>query len=158
TAEPTLRVYSGEDLQTHEPISDPADPLLALLTTPNPEQSGYEFMEELVTHLYVGGIAYAHKVRARVGRIVELHLLRRHRVRIVPGAQGRVQGYQIVVGGRVLDTLPPEDVICFRFPDVADDYYGLSPLAVAARVGDLDQQAVDFLRAIFLNRGIPAGI
>jgi HK97 family phage portal protein len=157
-AEPTLRVYAGEDPQTHEPTSLPNDPLLALLTTPNPAQSSYEFLETLVTHLHVTGNAYVHKVRSRQARVVELQLLRPDRVRIVPGAKGLIAGYQIIVGGRLLDTLRPEDVIQFKFPDVSDDYYGLSPLAVAARTVDLDQQAIDFLRAIFLNRGVPAGL
>jgi HK97 family phage portal protein len=157
-AEPTLRVYSGEDPQTHEPTSRPNDPLLALLTNPNPAQSSYEFLETLVTHLHVTGNAYAHKVRSRQSRVVELQLLRPDRVRIVPGAKGIIAGYQIIVGGRILDTLKAEDVIQFKFPDVSDDYYGLSPLAVAARTVDLDQQAIDFLRAVFLNRGIPAGL
>jgi HK97 family phage portal protein len=157
-AEPELRVYAGEDPKTHEPVSDPADPLLQLLLNPNPDQSAYELLEEGVTHLYVAGNAYLHKVRSRVGRVVNLHTLRPDRVRIVPGPNGRVAGYQIIIGGRVIETLSPEDVIHWKFPDVADDYYGLSPLAVAARVGDLDEQAIDFLRAIFLNRGIPAGL
>ena len=158
-AEPILRVYAGEDPSTHEPIADPADPLLALLTGPNDEQSAYEFVEELVTHLYVAGNAYIHKVRAlRASRVVRLFLLRPDRVSIRPGAGGVVESYGLRIDGKDQPPLPAGDVIHIKFPDPLDDYYGLSPLAVAARVADLDLQAVDFLRAIFLNRGIPAGI
>src|SRR5262245_30679699 len=61
-AEPTLRVYTGLDPQMHEPIADPEDPLLARLQEPNADQGSYELLEELVTHLYVAGNAYLHKV------------------------------------------------------------------------------------------------
>jgi hypothetical protein len=111
-AEPILRVYAGEDPATHEAIAAPADPLLALLTGPNDEQSAYEFVEELVTHLYVAGNAYIHKVRAmRTSRVVRLFLLRPDRVSIRPGPGGIVESYGLRIDGKDQPPLPAEDVI-----------------------------------------------
>ena len=43
-------------------------------------------------------------------------------------------------------------------PDPLNPYLGLSPIAVLARMGDLDNYAADYLRSFFLNAGIPSGI
>jgi HK97 family phage portal protein len=53
--------------------------------------------------------------------------------------------------------LLPEDVIHLKRPDPLNDYYGLSPIAVAAAVGDLDNNAIKYLRVFFENNGIPGG-
>ena len=158
TAEPRLQVVTGAPGQ--ETVLDPdRDPLSLLLAHPNPVQSSFELLEELVTHLYVAGNAYLHKVRSGARRVVQLELLRPDRTRIVPGAQGSIQAYRYYLpSDAVGQPVPTEDVVHLKLPNPLDDYYGLSPISVLARLGDLDQQAVDFLRSVFLNRGMPAGV
>jgi len=136
------------------------DPLLKLLKRPNPEQSTYEWLEQLALHYHVTGNSFTHKVRSSRGQVVELWQLRPDRTRVKPGLGGFVEGYRFPVGSdpQKERPVPFEDVIHMRMPDPLDDYYGLSPIAVLARVGDLDNHAIDYLRAFFQNNGIPGGL
>lgn len=134
-------------------------PALALLKNPNPLQTWYEFIELLLTYLQSVGNAYIHKVRSARGRVVELWLLRPDRTRIVPGSDGMILRYEFTVDGETTGVhIPPGDVVHVRLPDPLDDYYGLPPVAVAARIADLDTNSIDYLRAFFLNSGTPAGL
>lgn len=156
-AEAQVRVGTRSREGTLEPVAE-THPLLRLLEQPNPEQSSFEFFEVLVTQLEVCGNAYVHKVRNRLGSaVVELWLLRPDRIKIKVSADGMVERYDYTVGTKPVP-LPAEDVIHVQLPDVLEDFYGLSPVAVAARYADLDDNGVDFLRAFFENHGMPAGI
>ena len=155
-AEPVLQAMrtttQGADLLP------PTDPLSWLIAHPNPEQSMYEVLSTMATHLHVAGNAYLHKVRARNGQPAQLWLLRPDRVTVQPDRTGMVAQYAFAVNGQPI-MLPAADVVHFKMhPDPLDDYYGLSPIAVLARFGDLDNQASDFLRAFFLNAGVPGGL
>ncbi len=158
TADPDLQVCRPGKEGDEEPLDEHA--LLTLLEKPNPEQSQFEWLEELVTHLAgVAGNAYTHKVRARSGEIVQLWQLRPDRVKIIPGADGIVERYELrLEDGGSPKTIPAKDVIHFKLPDPLDDYYGLSPILVLARYGDLDDAAIDYLRAFFENAGTPQGV
>lgn len=134
-----------------------AHPLVALLDRPNPEQGQFSFLELLMTHLDVAGNAYVHKVRSRMGKVVQLWLLRPDRIEIVPGPDGHVAGYKFAVGPSRKQDLPAEDVVHLKYPDPLNDYYGLSPICAAARAGDLDNNMIDWLAAFFLNGAEPRG-
>jgi len=156
-AEPIFHAGRRQADGTLDPLPE-TDPLARLLAAPNPDASPYDFLEELLTQQQVAGQAYVHKVRDRSGIVVQLWPLRPDRVRVVPGPDGRVLAYRYEIG-TVKRDLPAEDVLHIRLhPDPLDDYYGLSPIAVLARQGDLDNQAADYLRAFFLNNGAPAGL
>lgn len=155
-AEPPLQALR---MRGEEAVLLPAtDPLSMLMARPNPEQSRYELLSTLATHLHVAGNGYLHKVRARNSKPAQLWLLRPDRTEIKPGRNGLVEAYAYSVGGAAT-MIPAEDVVHFTMhPDPLDDYYGLSPIAILARFGDLDNSATDFLRAFFLNAGIPGGL
>ncbi len=134
-------------------------PMVDLLWEPNPTDTRFSLIERLVTHLNVTGNAYVWKRRDKGGRIRELYGLRPDRVSIKVNAKGEIEGYFLKVDdsdrGKLL---PADDVIHMLLPDPSDDFYGLSPIAVMARYGDLDTQSADYLRAFFLNGGAPAGL
>lgn len=139
----------------HQPLT--RHPLARLLAAPNDEQSSFAFMESLITHQQITGNWYVHIVRSAAGIPVELWPLRPDRVTIVPGPGGRVDRYDFTVDG-VRIPLDPADVIHDALLDPLDDYYGLSPIAVAALVADTDTSAMDYLRHFFLNAATPAGV
>lgn len=137
-----------------------SDVLFNLIRNPNPEQDGYELIELLLIHLMVTGNAFIHKLRSRKGNVVGLELIRPDLVTIKPGSSplgGKVAHYSIATVDKDI-VLSPLDVIHFKLPDALHEHWGLSPLYVLARNGDIDEQATDFLRAYFLNRGVPAGM
>ena len=136
-------------------------PLAMLLQKPNAEQSQPAYMRELITFLQVTGNSYGHKVRPRARSMppVELWQLRPDRTKVQPDATGFVAGYRFPSdapgGGKFL---PVEDMLHIKLDDPGSDYYGLSPIATLARQGDIDNEAADFIRSVFMNAGMPAAI
>lgn len=151
-AEPTVEIVDSEGA----PVKG-VTPLGVLMLRPNSEQSQYAFFEELVTYLNSAGNNYIHMVRSSMDRVVEIWNLRPDRVKIVPGADGMVKYYEYDVGDGAPTKIDPNNVIHLKYPDPLDDYYGLSPIAVLARWGDIDNQSAEFLRAFFANAGQPQG-
>ena len=134
-------------------------PMVDLLWEPNPTDTRFSLVERIVMHLNVAGNAYVWKRRAKNRKVGELYALRPDRVSIKVKKSGDLDGYVYKLDAESKsEFLPADDVIHMLLPDPLDDFYGLSPIAVMARYGDLDTQAVDYLRAFFLNGGAPAGL
>ena len=134
-------------------------PMVDLLWEPNPTDTRFSLVERIVMHLNVAGNAYVWKRRAKNRKVGELYALRPDRVSIKVKKSGDLDGYVYKLDAdSKSEFLPANDVIHMLLPDPLDDFYGLSPIAVMARYGDLDTQAVDYLRAFFLNGGAPAGL
>lgn len=176
--------FMGPELVAYQETGDgemaelPADHMLSvLLAHPNRRDSQSAFMRKWSTSLDVAGAAYALKIRSQMGLVVELKILRPDCMRAVPDSNGEIVAYeygeQSTAGGYSqtdLETgkesrgyapqLIPASYIIHEMahPDPLDPYHGLSPIAVLARMGDLDNYAADYLRSFFLNAGIPSGL
>jgi HK97 family phage portal protein len=155
-SEPTpeaVRVVRSED-----PEVLPAEhPLTRLLYWPNEEMDSCELIEMLLTHWCVAGEWYVLKRRSAAGRVVDLWPLRPDRIKPMPDQNGTVPRYSYETAGSQTRTIDAHDLIVMRNPDPKDDFRGLSPITVAARMGDIDNQAADYIRAFFLNGGVPNG-
>jgi HK97 family phage portal protein len=160
-AEPTLKaltVDENEQVETDTVVG--GDPLAELLMRPNDHQDQFEFYEQLLIHLMFAGNAFIHKIRSIAGNVVGLEIIRPDIMGLIPGEnreEGKVRAYTV----RINETsfpIPKDDIIHFKLPDALDEFWGLSPIFVLARYGDVDLQSADFLRSYFLNKGIPAGI
>ena len=156
-AEPALKVQRRQhDGSLKDVESD--HPLARLLEKPNIFQSQYEFLEQFHTHQQVTGNAYIRKIRAATGLLpVQLALLRPDRTTIVPDANGFVKQYDYQLGGQTKHFLAADVIHVPLHPDIVEEYYGLSPIAVLARAIDTDNEAWDYLRAFFQNNAVPAG-
>ena len=155
-AEPNLRagvVKKGELLPLGE-----NHPLTRLLAKPNPDQDQYTFLEEGITHLESSGNWFIQKIRNGMGAVIQIWNLQPDRVTKVLGAMGEVREWKYDVGDGEKKTIKAEDVFQTMLPDPLNPQYGLAPIAVAARWGDMDNQAAEYLRAFFMNSGRPPGI
>jgi HK97 family phage portal protein len=163
-AEPRLvveQIKDGEWVELSDPgtrkMVGPGMRMLRMFERPNPEQSQYEFLELLITHMEVAGNAFVHKERAASGKPVELWLLRPDRIKPVPAEDGTVAHWVYGPAGRE-KKLPTEDVVQLKYPDPLDDYWGLSPILSIALAGDLDTKSLQYLWAYFENGGVPSGL
>jgi len=106
-------------------------PAIDLLNAPNPYQGLFEFLVELTTKAYAGGVGYVWKLRNQGGsKIVELRVLPASWVTPIRPLQGlNLVDYYQVQGQGV--TILPEDMIEFRFPAVGDMCGSVGPLASA---------------------------
>ena len=153
-AEPRMAAYRNT-AKKPEPVENA--PILDVLDNPNPFLSRYDFWATIMMYLAIAGNAYVEKVRSASGQVVELWLLRPDRVRVIPDARTFVGGYQYQIGADWF-ILPAGDVIHFKTRNPYDDYYGLPPLAVAARRVDTDNFMREFTASFFRNAGVPSGL
>lgn len=148
SAEAMLCLYDDDK----EKISPNQSPLAMLLDKPSVDNTQYEFLEALITHLQISGNAYVLKERAAIG-VVSLMLLRPDRVEVHPNKDA----YTYEVNG-VKYVIPAEDIGHLKFPNPNNDFYGLSPLQVLLKQVQIDTDATNFTRAFFNNAGVPSGI
>ncbi len=144
-------------LPDSEVIQNTAHPLVALLDKPNPNLSQTELLQTILMHLDIFGNTYLHKVRSSVGQTIQLWPLHPSRIEIKANTSGTVESFRYKIDEKYTD-IPATDIIHFKYPNPWDDFYGLSPMEVLARCGDLDNSAVDYLRAFFTNAAVPQGI
>jgi HK97 family phage portal protein len=145
----TIRAKGGKEIKEH--------PLLDLLNRPNPDMTMFDFVGAVLIHLDLAGCSYWEKVRSRAGRVVQLWPLRPDWVKPIQGKAG-IERYEYHVPGLKPIPLPVRDVLAFRLYDPMDQYAGLSPVTVAARVGNVDNSATDFIKNTFEQGGMPFGV
>lgn len=159
-SEPEFKACTVDGAGVAQPDDPFTDPLAKLMIQPNEEEEMFDFMEKLITHLNVTGNAFIRKIRAKAGNVLFLELLRPDLVSLVPmkSRNGKkIARYFFGVESKK-DEIDANDIIHLRLPDAFDEFWGLSPLFVLAKYGDIDKQSTDFLRAYFLNRGVPSGM
>jgi HK97 family phage portal protein len=117
------------------------------------------FMRRWSMNLDVAGNAYAFIVRNSQGMPLAVRLLSRpDLVKPVPDSRGTIVEYQYGAEPNIQHMLPTDVIHEMAAPDPIEPFRGLSPIAVLARMGDLDNFAAEYLRAFFLNAGIPSGL
>ncbi len=130
-------------------------PLLTLLARPNAQEDGASLFERWYAFLQSAGNAYFEAVALEaVPR--ELHLLRPDRVTVVPGARGWPAAYDYAVDGRT-SRIARESVLHVALFHPLDDYYGLSPLAVAATAIEVHNAGAAWAKALLDNAARPSG-
>lgn len=145
---------SGRELVTH--------PLLDLLSSPNPMESGASLIEAAVSYLLLSGDCFFEQVRNPEGRAVELYTLRPDRVEIVPGARGWPKAYVYKVGSAshrfpVDDMTGASDILHIREFAPCSDHRGQSALSAAAKAIDVFEAAENWNKALFDNSARPSG-
>ncbi|MCW5678061.1 MAG: phage portal protein [Xanthobacteraceae bacterium] len=134
-------------------------PLLALLSRPNPRQTGADLIEQLAGYLLVSGNAYLERVCV-LDEVRELHALRPDRMKVIPGAEGWAEAYEYRVGGSAVrfamsDTLAP--ILHLTIFNPLDDHYGMSPLEAAQASLDVHNAASAWNKALLDNAARPSG-
>jgi HK97 family phage portal protein len=137
---------------------EPEHAALALFRQPNGRQAGGEFFEALYGQLLISGNAFLLPVVAGT-RLMELHLLRPDRVRLVEGADGWVEVIEYRAGSR-LRRYPASGagaVLQLKLFHPLDDHLGFPPLAAAGAALDLSNSASRWNRALIDNSARPSG-
>lgn len=129
-------------------------PLIDLMQHPNPNQGWGKFFEAYVSYLYIAGNSYlwANRTQGGKGPPVELWTLRPDRMRVVPDEKQFVRGFTYEVNGKHIDFTTGETLHTKTFAPL-DDWYGMSPLVVAARSVDILNNGGDWNLALLQNSG-----
>ena len=135
-------------------------PVLSLLQTPNPEQSGAAFFETIYGYLQTAGNAYLEGVSIN-GEVRELFALRPDRMKARIGASGWAEAWEYSVGSRKTLFRPEGDgflpILHLKNFHPTNDHYGLSPLEAAAQAVDFHNSALAWNKSLLDNAARPSG-
>lgn len=157
----TARTAASVSLQVYDEVSDEplaAHPLEMLLRRPNPFMSSYGFWDFTMINLKLAGRMYWEKVRSGGGEVTQLWPLRPDWMSILPSSRDFIGGYKYEVPGADPVTFDPADILAFRYPDPLNIYQSLSPVQLAARVGDVDNATTDFTKLFWERGAMPLGV
>ncbi|HUV74799.1 MAG TPA: phage portal protein [Anaerolineae bacterium] len=162
TSEPRVVVETKD--RKGEWQEKPDHSMARLLDRPNVEMSQYDFFFTTVMYLDIAGNAFWEKERSKAGRVVGLWPMRPDRVGIValeskPGERikRRIESYTWRYMADLI-TLPARNVIQFKHQHPRDDLFGWPPLGSAARQGDTDNRATNYVASFFDNAAVPKGL
>lgn len=149
----SLKVYSkstNKEMPTH--------PLSQLIRSPNPGMSEYDFWRSVIIYQDLAGRACYEKERNRSGQTVRLWPLRPDWLHPIPSSTSFLSGYIYEVPTVGEKRLKVDDVLDFKIFDPLDQYNSFPPIAVAARVGSVDNSATDYIKLFFERGGVPPGV
>jgi HK97 family phage portal protein len=149
-------------------------PALTLLERPNPFESQAEYMVRMISFFLLAGNSFEEFVTPdRKGAApLEMWSLRPDRTTVLPNTQDNraryamlaqivdettpVLGYNYHIGTSD-QVFAPDSMLHRKFFHPTDDFYGLSPLQVAARYYRTDNLSADWNFALLQNQARPSG-
>ncbi len=137
-----------------EEISD--HPLLKLLRCPNPFMGQFEWMETVISQLYLSGNVFIEAAGARNTKPGELYPLRPDRMSVLPDRTDFIAGYEYRVGSETVRFAPAE-VLHLKLFNPLDDWYGQSPVEVASIAVDKLNACDRWNAALLQNSAVPSG-
>jgi HK97 family phage portal protein len=165
---------AGVDWLLYQRLADggrkeiPAHPLLDLIKRPNPLQGKFEFIESVIGTLYASGNTYVemvgptratsspHNNPARGFPPREMYVLRPDRMKVVPHPVNLIAGYEYRVSGQTVH-LARDRILHLKLFHPLDDWYGLSPIQVAALAIDKLNAGDKWNSALLQNSAVPSG-
>jgi len=143
---------------THHNEVPAGHPFNVLMNKPNADQGNTSFIEDLIAYWIVAGNCYIYANRptsAPDRPPQELWLFRPDRMSVIPGTDG-VDGYVYKVGTKD-KKFTPDQILHLKMFAPSDDYYGISPIKVAAAVIDQMNEGNDWNTALLQNNARPSG-
>lgn len=150
---PWILLNNGEEVEKH--------PILDLLNSPNPSQTGSEFFRDLASYFMCSGNSYIEAVSNARGIPGEMYAHRPDRMKVIPGRGGMVQGYEYEANGVKrrweADIITGKcDIKHLKTFHPLNDWYGMSPLEAAAWSVDQHNESSK-LNAALLQNGLFLG-
>lgn len=132
-------------------------PLLKLLRLANPRMTGVENFSLTNIYLDITGNAYWYLEKNGLGTPTEIWPLMSQYTWIVPGTTDFVKGY--LYGKSMDDTearaYTPDQIIHFRLPNPADQFYGVGPLRAALPAVNRAEAQAEYQQALWDNNARP---
>lgn len=131
--------------------------LLDIMRRPNPQDGGASFIKNTLAFYLIAGNSYNIRVGPEQGPPRELYCARPDRMRILPGTKIEpIQAYKYTVGADS-DTYGRDQVLHLKAFHPLNDWYGLSPVRVAARQIDIHGMAAEWNARLLQHDCRPPG-
>ena len=133
---PISRDAKKEKLEDHA--------LLDLMSRPNPENGGAAFKKNTLAFYLISGNSYNLQAGPETGPPLELYCPRPDRMQVLPGTKADpIRGYKYSVGANS-DTYETKKILHLKAFHPLNDWYGLSPIRVAAKLVDIQTMAAEW--------------
>jgi HK97 family phage portal protein len=142
-------LYDGDDELT-------AHPMLDLIEKPSKTESRTSFLESLVTSFLLSGNAYVHTIHSTGSVPIHMKILRPDRVRVMT-QNDEVVGYDYIDDKGTV-RLGQHEVFHLKSIHPLNDWYGFSPIEVAAMAIDQHNAVSSHNVALLQNGGRPSGV
>lgn len=146
-----FRTRNGEreEIESH--------PMLSLWNRPNPHQGSASFLQAMASHYLIAGNSYIEAATNNSGVPQYLYALRPDRMSVIPDALNRIGGYKFTNAGASVSFIGGE-ILHFKDFHPTNDWYGLSPIAVAAMSIDSYKNQQRWNSGLLANSARPSGI
>ena len=150
--EAPIRAYMKKD----GALAPPDHRVNQILRNPCQMMSEENFWTRYFAAYYFHGNAFIHKIRNGAGRVISLAPLRPDRMEIVSSKTDYISYYQYKIGSDKY-VIEFKDIMHNLAVDPLNDYYGMPVLKSAFREIDTDNDATDFTKVVFQNKGVMPG-
>ncbi len=131
--------------------------LLDIMKRPNPQNGGAAFTKTTLAFYLISGNSYISIAGPDLGPPLELYNPRPDRMKIIPGQPtDPILGYKYTVGANE-KTYKTEEILHLKQFHPLDDWYGLSPLRVAAQQIDIHYMSAKWNANLLKNDCRPPG-
>jgi len=131
--------------------------LLNIMTRPNPQDGGAAFRKNTLAFYLISGNSYNIMAGPEIGPPAELYCARPDRMRILPGTKAEpIKAYKYTVGPST-DTFEPARILHLKAFHPLNDWYGLSPIRVAAKQVDIQTMSAEWNARLLQNDCRPPG-
>lgn len=141
-------------------VTDTSNPLNRLIKSPSKGQTWQQFLEELITHLEIGGEAFVRGIFVdNDSRIAQLQLLRPDRVEVKVKTVGLLQSrsYTYSLDGVEKGTFTDDEVLQVKFYNPLNDLRGLSPCRAIRHAIQSNNEARRWNKNLLQNDARPSG-
>lgn len=132
-------------------------PMLNLWNRPNDWQGNSAFLQAIASYYLISGNSYIEAATNAVGIPQYLYTLRPDRMTVIPDSINRIAGYKFSNGGQGMPFVNGE-ILHFKDFHPTNDWYGLSPISVAAMSIDSYRNQQRWNSGLLENSARPSGI
>jgi HK97 family phage portal protein len=129
-------------------------PFIDLMESANQDDNQFQILELLFLFLDLVGNEFWHVLIGPMGAPKELWPLFPQKMKIVPDKAKYISHYEYTVWGEK-HIIPPEQIVHFKNPNPADQYWGTGPLQAAVAAADLSIGMNTYENSLMKNRAQP---
>lgn len=133
-------------------------PLTRLIKHPNPFMNEFDLWGAILVTRKLAGVSYWEKEFDNAGNIIALWPLRPDWMKPVPASRIELAYYEYRPPGMPAVRLEADEVLVFKMWHPLGLFSRWSPVAVAARVGDTDNEITKYIKLFFEKGGTPPGL
>lgn len=129
-------------------------PALSVINKPNMYCTRHDLIEQTLTYMESTGNSFWELVKDSFGNIREIYVLNPKYMKIKPDPKKFISGYTYEINGKKIN-YAPDEILHLRYPDVNNDYWGMSPLTPGRESMYQEKHSIAWNKSFFKNSARP---